>query len=204
MLSRVWVDDSNAIFRRGMVACVSGAGYTIAGESDNLCPEPLMTDVDILLFDLDGHNLQNVVRLANGTPTRLIAVARDAREDVLFDAFEAGVEGFLSRSDLCPDTLVACLAAVAAGSGTLPSHLLMKLLDGLAKGGRQGTSCGQLARRELDVLRLLAEGGDTREIAGELNYSERTVKNIVHDVLVKMNCRSRAHAVALATRQGLI
>ena len=54
------------------------------------------------------------------------------------------------------------------------------------------------------MLALLAEGSDTKEIAGRLSYSERTVKNIVHDLLVKMNCRTRAHAVALATRQGVI
>ena len=58
--------------------------------------------------------------------------------------------------------------------------------------------------RERDVLRLLADGHDTREIATDLCYSERTVKNVVHDVLMKLNCRTRAHAVALATREGVI
>ena len=61
-----------------------------------------------------------------------------------------------------------------------------------------------LARRELNVLRLLADGSCTREIAGELCYSERTVKNIVHDTLTKLNCRTRAHAVAVVARQGAL
>jgi DNA-binding NarL/FixJ family response regulator len=61
-----------------------------------------------------------------------------------------------------------------------------------------------LAGREVSVLRLLAEGESTREIAENLSYSERTVKNIVHDLLMKLDCRTRAHAVALATRQGVI
>jgi DNA-binding NarL/FixJ family response regulator len=61
-----------------------------------------------------------------------------------------------------------------------------------------------LSDRELAVLRLLAEGSDTVEIGETLGYSERTVKNIVHDVLMKTNCRNRTHAVALATREGLI
>lgn len=63
---------------------------------------------------------------------------------------------------------------------------------------------GQLTRRELDVVRLLADGDSTRDIALRLSYSERTVKNIVRDLQAKLNGRTRAHAVALATRQGLI
>jgi len=62
----------------------------------------------------------------------------------------------------------------------------------------------ELSKREHQVLRLLAEGEGTRGIAQRLNYSERTVKNIVHDLLVKLDCRTRAHAVALAARRGLI
>jgi DNA-binding NarL/FixJ family response regulator len=62
----------------------------------------------------------------------------------------------------------------------------------------------QLTSRELAVLRMLADGEVTRGIAQQLNYSERTVKNIVRDALIKLNCRTRAHAVALATRRGLI
>ena len=63
---------------------------------------------------------------------------------------------------------------------------------------------GQAFDRERAVLRLLAEGSDTLEMAHALCFSERTVKNIVHDVLMKLNCRTRAHAVALATRSGAI
>jgi DNA-binding CsgD family transcriptional regulator len=51
---------------------------------------------------------------------------------------------------------------------------------------------------------MLADGEGTREIAVRLNYSERTVKNIVHDLLIKLNCKTRAHAVALAARRGVI
>jgi DNA-binding NarL/FixJ family response regulator len=61
-----------------------------------------------------------------------------------------------------------------------------------------------LTSREQAVLHMLADGLTTREIAEELSYSERTVKNIVHDVLEKLGCRTRAHAVAIATRHGVI
>jgi DNA-binding NarL/FixJ family response regulator len=62
----------------------------------------------------------------------------------------------------------------------------------------------ELTSREVTVLRMLAEGEATRGIAQQLNYSERTVKNIVRNVLEKLGCRTRAHAVALATRNGVI
>ena len=74
----------------------------------------------------------------------------------------------------------------------------------LAHARREGLGPAALTDRERAVLRLLAEGSDTLEMAHELSFSERTVKNIVHDVLMKLNCRTRAHAVALATRSGAI
>ncbi|MGH9118641.1 MAG: LuxR C-terminal-related transcriptional regulator [Acidimicrobiales bacterium] len=61
-----------------------------------------------------------------------------------------------------------------------------------------------LTEREIEVLRLVAEGCDTAEIAGRPAYSERTIKNIVHDVIVRLALRNRTHAVAYAVREGLI
>jgi DNA-binding NarL/FixJ family response regulator len=201
---RVWIDDRNAVFRRGLVSCLSMDGFVVAGESGGFVPEPDLARADLLLFSLDAATLQRAVRLARGTSVRLVGLARTPAEGMLFDAVQAGLAGFLVRSELTPAGLASSLRAVMTGSGSLPPELLARMLDGLARGGTRGGSAGHLARRELDVLRLLAEGSDTREIASSLSYSERTVKNIVHDVLVKMNCRSRAHAVALATRQGFI
>jgi DNA-binding NarL/FixJ family response regulator len=201
---RVWVDDPNGIFRRGIVSCLQAEGFQVVGESEQLAPEPRFNEVDILLFDLEDGGLQRAVRAATGADVRLVGLARLAREETLFDAVEAGLAGYLIRSELTPASLTGCIAAVARGAGTLPPKLLARLFEGMAKGGKRGATAGQLANRELEVLGLLASGGDTRDIAAEMCYSERTVKNIVHDTLVKMNCRTRAQAVAVATRQGYI
>jgi DNA-binding NarL/FixJ family response regulator len=67
-----------------------------------------------------------------------------------------------------------------------------------------GLTASGLESREADVLRLLAEGLDTQEIAERLSYSERTVKNIIHGVLTRLNLRNRTHAVAFALRTGLL
>jgi DNA-binding NarL/FixJ family response regulator len=67
-----------------------------------------------------------------------------------------------------------------------------------------GLSLSRLSTREQQVLSLVAEGHSTREVASGLHYSERTVKNVLHDVVTKLNARTRSQAVAEAVRQGLI
>jgi DNA-binding NarL/FixJ family response regulator len=67
-----------------------------------------------------------------------------------------------------------------------------------------GTLASGLTQREISVLRLVAEGLDTAEIASKLSYSERTVKNVMHALTTRLQLRNRAHAVAYALREGYI
>ena len=98
--------------------------------------------------------------------------------------------------------LRACVRALRAGDGTIAPEILCTLLA--EPEPADGAPSAPLTARELQVLRMLADGGSTRDIAKRLSYSERTVKNIVRDLLVKLNCRTRAHAVAFAARRGVI
>ena len=87
--------------------------------------------------------------------------------------------------------------------------LLGVLLRSLSRVSREvleprGVSLARLNTREQDVLRLVAQGLATREVAKQLCYSERTIKNVLHDVATKLNVRTRSQAVALAVRDGLI
>jgi DNA-binding NarL/FixJ family response regulator len=198
----VWVGDDHPIFRRGLTACLKAEGFRVAGDSSGLTPEPELRGVDLLLFAADSTSLQTAARLGRTSGVSLVAVLDSATDSAVEAAVEAGVSSLLVRSELTPAALAGTLRMVASGNASLPAKLLGRLLDRAANGSRHGST--GLTLRELDVLRLLADGEDTREIAGLLCYSERTVKNVVHDVLVKMNCRNRAHAVALATRHGVI
>jgi DNA-binding NarL/FixJ family response regulator len=97
----------------------------------------------------------------------------------------------------------------AAGDGTVPPDLLGRLLEQVGRLQRQvlaprGLTFSGLSERETDVLKLVAEGLDTAEVATKLCYSERTVKNVIHDVTTRLCLRNRTHAVAYAVRQGLI
>jgi DNA-binding NarL/FixJ family response regulator len=101
------------------------------------------------------------------------------------------------------------IRSVAVGEGTLPPDLLGRLLDQVGRLQRQvlaprGLTFRGLSEREVRVLRLLADGMDTAEVGRELFYSERTVKNIVHDITSRLELRNRTHAVAYAIKQGLI
>ena len=91
----------------------------------------------------------------------------------------------------------------------MPADMLGRLVDNVARIQNdvlrpRGLRVTGMADREVRVLKLVADGMDTREIARELCYSERTVKNVLHDVVTKLNARSRSQAVAHAVREGLI
>jgi DNA-binding NarL/FixJ family response regulator len=198
----VWLDDSHAIFRRGMYASLSADGFSVSGESSSLSPLPRMGDLKILLFECTEANLRRVLRLAAGSDVKLVATVHDVREPVVLRLVDAGVAAVLPHAELTVDSLTATLRAVLFGVSALPSETMQKLLRHALDGGMRLP--GGLDDRERSVLRLLAEGSDTRDIATDLCFSERTVKNVVHDILMKLNCRTRAHAVALATRSGVI
>jgi DNA-binding NarL/FixJ family response regulator len=201
---RVWIDDPHPIFRRGLAVCLQAAGCRVIGESSGLDPAPDLSDGDTFLFDVDAVGLPRAAALRQAADVRLVGIVRDAREEDLYATLTAGLAGVLLRSSLTPERLTSCLSAVVSGQGALPPDLLGQMISGLARGAPRGARVPGLARREVSVLRLLAAGDSTREIAETLSYSERTVKNIVHDLLMKLDCRTRAHAVALATRQGVI
>jgi DNA-binding NarL/FixJ family response regulator len=138
-----------------------------------------------------------------------VLVARVIDDSTLVAAAEVGVGGLLRRGDTTPESLARALLRVAAGEGEVPPDLLGRLLGQVGRLQRQvlaprGLAFSGLSDREAEVLKLVASGHDTAEIAGRLSYSQRTVKNILHDVTTRLQLRNRSHAVAYAVREGLI
>lgn len=195
----VWVEDAHPIFRRGLATSLSAAGLDVVGESADWAPEPSWGDVDVVIFAADPDCMDVVAD--HGSSDALVATVDPTQDALIADLVEAGVRAVLPRAELRPRLLEATVRSVALGTATLPPVVLRGLLDRAAQAG--GPSHG-LCDREVEVLRLLADGADTREIADTMCYSDRTVKNVVHDVLMKLNCRNRTHAVAVAIRQGVI
>jgi DNA-binding NarL/FixJ family response regulator len=167
-------------------------------------------EVGVLVFDTIDDDAVRMVRKVqrNGCPRTLLVVNRLDEAGMLV-AIEAGVCGFLRRSETRPESLVDGIRAVAAGDGTVPADLLGRLLSQVSLIHQQvlaprGLSFSGLSEREVEVLRLLSEGHATAEVARRLCYSERTVKNVLQDMTRRHNLRNRTHAVAYALRQGLI
>ena len=166
--------------------------------------------VAVVVCDSVDPQTINVVRAIerNGCP-KIVLVATRLDETGLLAAAEAGVSGLMRRSEAQPERLVTAIQAAIAGDGTVPPDLLGRLLDQVGRLQRQvlsprGLTFSGMSEREIEVLRLVADGNDTAEIAGRLCYSERTVKNVIHDVTTRLQLRNRSHAVAYALREGLI
>jgi DNA-binding NarL/FixJ family response regulator len=198
----IWVDDPHPVVRRGIIATLVAERLNVAGESERLCPAPDPRRASILIFDADGPGTGLALRMGAEHGTRLIATVRKPHDSRLHELVAAGVCAIAFHDDLTPQVLIDTVRAAASDRASLPADILPRLLDRAARVAT--TSPGSLTDRERDVLQMLADGQDTRAIAAGLSYSERTVKNVVHDVLTKLNCRTRAQAVGLATRSGVI
>jgi DNA-binding NarL/FixJ family response regulator len=163
----------------------------------------------VVADELDDDALRLIRVVHRGGVSRSVLVAGRLEGSDVVDAVEAGVLGLVRRSEATPDRLVKIIRAASTGEGSMPPDLLGRLLDQVGSLQRQvlaprGISFTGLAAREVDVLRLIADGYDTAEVASRLAYSERTVKNVLHDVTTRLQLRNRAHAVAYALREGLI
>jgi DNA-binding NarL/FixJ family response regulator len=158
---------------------------------------------------LDERTMQLLKSLQGKGFTRIVLVSGELEDTEMLTAVEAGVCAVARRADSTPDTLVRLVTAAAAGEGALPPDLLGRLLNRVSRLQRhvlepRGMQLAGITNREGEVLRLVASGLSTKEIADKLCYSQRTVKSILHDVTNRFQLRNRAHAVAYALREGLI
>ena len=167
-------------------------------------------DVAVVVSDQVDSSAVTVIRgiQRNGVP-RVVAVLSVLDTAGVLAAVEAGACGMIRRAEATTARLVEAVRSAANGDGTLSPDLLGGLLSRLGNLQNDvlrplGLSFTGLNDREVEVLRLVADGYDTDEIAEKLCYSPRTVKNVLHDVTVRYHLRNRSHAVAFALRQGLI
>ncbi len=148
-------------------------------------------------------------RLRRDGVERSVLVVSRLDDTGMLLAVENGIAGLLRRSEATTKALVRAIHSVALGEGALPADLLGRFMDQVGRLQRRvlaprGLTFSGLTEREVAVLSLLAEGHDTAEVGRRLYYSERTVKNIVHDVTSRFDLRNRTHAVAFALREGYI
>ena len=199
------VRATDPLSRAGIVSQLRGGhGFAIASED---APPPGSLAL-VVTDEIDAEACAEIRGLRARGMARVVVLASRVDDKGLLAAAEAGITGVIRRSDATAQNLASALRAAAAGEGTLPADLL-GLLSQVGHLQRQvlaprGLTFGGLTEREIAVLRLLADGLDTAEVGARLFYSERTVKNIIHDVTSRLDLRNRTHAVAHAIREGLI
>jgi DNA-binding NarL/FixJ family response regulator len=211
---RVYIIDPHPIYRRGLAACLAALEeIDEVWESDGAHAAELDENLgraDVVVLDgcVDGGT-ELVRRLRPAGRPRVLICATAFDEPSLLDGVQAGACGYLTKDTLTPETLAAGVRAVHSGAGVLPPDVLGSLLRTLATVSQdvlepRGLSLTALTARERSVLRLVADGLPTREVAARLSYSERTIKAVMHDVTTKLHAKTRSQAVAQAVREGLI
>jgi DNA-binding NarL/FixJ family response regulator len=171
---------------------------------------PARPDVVVLVADrVDEPTAAGIRATRDSGGPRVVLVVGSVDGVEVLAAVEAGVAAIVRRCEATPDRLSTAIRAAATGDGHLPPDLLGRLLQQVGDAQRKaaaptGLTFGGLTQRELTVLRLIADGYSTSEIATRMAYSERTIKNSIHDLVSRFHLRNRTHAVAFAVRQGLI
>jgi DNA-binding NarL/FixJ family response regulator len=214
---RVLLVDDQALFREALATLLEvRPEIEVVGEAGNgaealdrvaeLAPDVVLMDLHMPL--LDGIGATRRLRVEHPAVRVLALTTFDDDEDV-FAALRAGAVGYLLK-DVASDRLVEALLAARRGESVLQPSVAAKVVARFARlpeddaPARPQPLVVPLSDRELEVLRLLADGSSNREIAGALFLAEGTVKNHVTNVLAKLGARDRTQAALRARGLGLI
>lgn len=212
---RVVIADDQDLVREGLRMMLEAEpDIEVVGEADNgkqALDAARAHDPDVLLMDvrmpeLDG--LEATARLVGSNArARILMLTTFDLDEYVYRAMKAGASGFLLK-DANREQLAAAVRTVAAGDALLAPAITRRLIEDFCR--RPPPSAGtpaaadELSPRELDVLRLLAQGRSNAEIADALFLSQATVKSHVARILSKLNLRDRVQAVVLAYESGIV
>jgi DNA-binding NarL/FixJ family response regulator len=164
---------------------------------------------DIVLCDLrmpGADGVEATRRIAAELPeTRVVVLTTYDHDDLVLRALQAGAAAYLLK-DLPAQELVHAVRAVAAGQTILQPAAARRLVGALSRQtpAPSADAGERLTDRELEVLRLMADGKRNRDIAAALVVSEATVKTHVNNIFAKLGCRDRAEAIVRAMERGLV
>jgi DNA-binding NarL/FixJ family response regulator len=204
---RIVIADDHEVVRRGIVLTIEAepdmavVGEATTGAEAVELTRALLPDVvllDIQMPDMDGIAAATAIRaVAQAAVLILSSFNDDAR---VYAAMRAGVQGYLLK-EMSGAALVAAIRGVAGGAPQLHPKIARRLME---RAAAPEDPLGQLAQRELEVLRLIAGGRSNKEIGLALDLTENTVKTYVREILSKLNVVDRTQAALLAVRYGLV
>jgi DNA-binding NarL/FixJ family response regulator len=195
---RVFIVDDNFVARRGLRSVLEAEDdIAVVGEASSgsealkrlrECPADVVL-MDIRMSDIDG--IETTSRLLLENPDSRILMATVIEDPVVhMNAMLAGARGYLVYGHFAPETLTDAIRAVASGQRINIPKIPQEV--NFRNGESENSS---LTQREDEIMRLIAEGKDNREIAASLNIEEKTVKNHINNIYSKMGVRSRREAI---------
>jgi two-component system NarL family response regulator len=211
---RVLICDDHALFRRGLIMVLeSEDGIEVVAEAEDgkeaiQQAEDVLPDVvlmDVRMPRMSGIEATRVIVESVPTAKVLMLTVSDEEED-LYEAVKAGATGYLLK-EISIEEVANAIRAVVMGQSLISPSMASKLLsefNNLARQAQQKVIAPKLTDRELQVLKLVAQGMSNREAAETLFISENTVKNHVRNILEKLHLHSRTEAVVYAVRENLL
>ncbi|MFD7426236.1 response regulator [Streptomyces sp. NPDC059818] len=217
-MTRVLVVDDQFLIRAGLVGLLRAApGIEVVGEAADgaeAVEQAAATCPDVVLMDIRMPGISGITATERilaeadgaGPPPRILVLTTFDLDEYVYAALRAGASGFLLK-DAGPERLLAAVAAVAGGDTLIAPSVTRRLIEALAPQCRTAeppADLTALTAREVEVLRLIAQGLSNTDIADHLFISEATVKTHLNRTMSKLDLGSRAQAVVLAYESGLV
>jgi NarL family two-component system response regulator LiaR len=210
---KVLIVDDHQVVRQGLRTFLELLDdITVIGEAQDgrqavelvrtLNPDVVL--MDLVMPHMDGITAIEQVRSLR-LPTKVIALTSFSEDDKVFPAIQAGAESYLLK-DVSPEDLAEAIRAVHRGEARLHPDITRKLMQQVSqiRAESQNNSLNELTEREKEVLRMVAQGCNNREIAQKLFISEKTVKTHVSNILGKLNLEQRTQLVIYAIKNKLV
>lgn len=199
---RVLIVDDHVIFQQGVVNIINKeASMTVVGRASNGIEAIALfrqTQPDVTLMDLRMPQMEGVEAItaicAEFNTARIIVLTTYDGDEEIYQGLRAGAKGYLLK-DCKPNELRAAIRTVYNGQQYIPPNVAAKLV--------QRMNNPELSRRELEILRLVAQGMSNLEIGTALNISESTVKSNINRILSKLGAKDRVQATIIALKRGI-
>lgn len=207
---RLLIADDHTIVRKGIkVLVATEQDMQVIGEAENgveavekagsLKPDVVL--MDLVMPEMDG--IEATRRITADHPgIKILVLTSFAADDKVFPAVKAGALGYLLK-DSSPEQLLEAIRQVHRGEPSLEASIARKVLQELSHPAKGAPTTDPLTEREMDVLKLIAQGLSNKEIASRLFVAEWTVRTHVSNILGKLHLASRTQAALYALRSGL-
>ncbi|MEW6182295.1 MAG: response regulator transcription factor [Bacillota bacterium] len=210
MVVKVLITDDHVLVREGLRKILSVEPMIqVVGEAANgqeAVDLIRKETVDVILLDVNMPVMNGIdacKEIKRIKPeVSVVALTIHDQDEYLFEMIRAGVSGYVLK-DISSDKLVETIEGVAKGESFIPPQLMARVFHEFNRLSVKGNPDG-LTEREVEVLRLVAEGASNRDIAGKLYISEKTVKNHLSNIFQKIQVTDRTQAALYALKQRLV